>query len=84
MFTITMIYVFPVYYMAIYKALTFTCGIFHGLKSFWRPPRVLHRSNSLCGCAGSTCTLQLQVETLLTFPINSIIPFAMSKFPTVT
>lgn len=84
MFPITMIYVFPLYYMAIHKALTFICGIFHGLKSFLKPPRLLHGSNSLYRCAGRICTLQLQVETLLTLPTNSFIPFAMSKFPTVT
>lgn len=66
-----MIYVFPKRQMAIHKALTFTCSTHW--KCLQKPPGLLHGPNSLYRCAGSFCTLQLQVDAVLILATNSFI-----------
>lgn len=70
--------------MAIDKASIFQCSILTGLRIPLEASKILHGSSGLCWCAGSHCTLQLQVMAVLLLPSHLYSPFAMPEIPTVT
>lgn len=70
--------------MAIDKASIFQCSILTGLRIPLEASKILHGSSGLCWCAGSHCTLQLQVMAVLLLPSHLYNPFAMPEIPTVT